>query len=74
MKCKIFFLMVMVALCVAAPQLQRGSQDTGSQQFIEEVVVESVLQVRSPSAGRQARTNTQTSLKDGARVAALKSN
>lgn len=34
------------------------------------MVVESVLQVRTPQAGRQARTNTHTSLQDGARVAA----
>lgn len=45
--------------------------DTDGQPFVEEVVVESVLHVRSPSS-RQARTNTQTSLQDGARVAEAK--
>lgn len=45
--------------------------DADGQTFVEEVVVESVLQVRSPSS-RQARTNTQTSLQDGARVAEAK--
>lgn len=45
--------------------------DAEGRPYIEEVTVESVLQVRSPSKfNRQYRTNTQTSLQDGARVEA----
>ncbi|KAI8438070.1 hypothetical protein MSG28_010714 [Choristoneura fumiferana] len=67
----VLILLVVLAAVVAAPQrptLQSGPTDTGSQPFIEEVVVESVLQVRAP-AGRQARTNTRTDLAQGSRVA-----
>ncbi|KAL0851531.1 hypothetical protein ABMA28_007320 [Loxostege sticticalis] len=46
-----------------------------NQPFIEEVVVESVLHVRSAEPGaRQGRTNRQTSLKDGSRVSQPKTN
>ncbi|KAL0901911.1 hypothetical protein ABMA27_007056 [Loxostege sticticalis] len=46
-----------------------------NQPFIEEVVVESVLHVRSAEPGaRQGRTNLQTSLKDGSRVSQPKTN
>ncbi|CAG4983946.1 unnamed protein product [Colias eurytheme] len=71
---KIFILLsVLFVLSVvfAAPQskLQFGEYD--NKQVIEEVVVESVLRVKSPS-GRQARTNSKTNLQDGARVAETK--
>ncbi|KAH9633501.1 hypothetical protein HF086_013178 [Spodoptera exigua] len=67
----LFSLFAIVYLNAAAPtrsKLQTGTNDADSQPFVEEVVVESVLQVRSPSS-RQARVNTQTRLQDGASVA-----
>ncbi|XP_063395695.1 uncharacterized protein LOC134680500 [Cydia fagiglandana] len=70
MRVLLIFLVVLAAVA-AAPQkstLQAGPTDTGSQPFIEEVVVESVLNVRAP-AGRQARTNTKTDLAHGTKVA-----
>ncbi|PZC76622.1 hypothetical protein B5X24_HaOG204390 [Helicoverpa armigera] len=70
----LFSLLTILYLAAAAPaksKLQTGTNDADGQPFVEEVVVESVLHVRSPSS-RQARTNTQTSLQDGARVAEAK--
>ncbi|CAK1544419.1 unnamed protein product [Leptosia nina] len=61
---------ILLSLTSGAPQskLQFGNDN---KQVLEEVVVESVLHIKSPS-GRQARTNTRTNLQDGARVAETK--
>ncbi|XP_037298834.1 uncharacterized protein LOC115454482 [Manduca sexta] len=73
--CFFALLAAAVSLVLAAPDrsiLQTGRSGADSQPFVEEVVVESVLHVRNPSANRQARTNTHTNLQDGARVAVAK--
>ncbi|KAJ0182769.1 hypothetical protein K1T71_002138 [Dendrolimus kikuchii] len=61
---------ILLALAAAAPagsKLQTGPNDVNGVPYVEEVVVESVLQVR-PSSTKQARVNTQVNLQDGARV------
>nr|XP_053618401.1 uncharacterized protein LOC128679916 [Plodia interpunctella] len=64
-----------LVVCHAAPQrqtsLQAGNHHGDSVPFIEEVVVESSLHVKTPTA-RQGRTNTKTSLQDGARISEMK--
>ncbi|XP_046965062.1 uncharacterized protein LOC124533678 [Vanessa cardui] len=57
----------------AAPQskLQFGN-DENNKQVVEEVVVESVLHIKSQSGNRQARTDARTNLQDGSRVAETK--
>ncbi|CAG9581067.1 unnamed protein product [Danaus chrysippus] len=57
-----------IVLTLAAPQskLEFANNDNNGKQFIEEVVVESVLHVKSPTASRQGRTSTD--LQTGARV------
>ncbi|XP_047520540.1 uncharacterized protein LOC125059901 [Pieris napi] len=71
MKLVILLSIFLVLSVIAAPQskLEYGNND--SKQVLEEVVVESVLHVKSPS-GRQARTNTRTNLHDGARISETK--
>ncbi|CAB3239652.1 unnamed protein product [Arctia plantaginis] len=74
----LFIIVTVLYFTAAAPtnsNLQTGrtipTNDAEGKPYIEEVVVESVLQVRSPSKfNRQYRTNTHSSLQDGARVEA----
>ncbi|XP_049874536.1 uncharacterized protein LOC126372719 [Pectinophora gossypiella] len=67
------FTIIVGTFAAPAPQrhnLQSGPNDN-EKPYIEEVVVESVLQVRTPT-GRTSRTNTQLNLQDGSRVAEMK--
>ncbi|CAH0724561.1 unnamed protein product, partial [Brenthis ino] len=74
MRVLIVIFALFIALVFAAPQskIEFGNNDNNGKQYIEEVVVESVLHVRSPSANRQARTNARTNLQDGSRIAETK--
>ncbi|CAH2267591.1 uncharacterized protein LOC120633010 [Pararge aegeria] len=72
---RLFFIVLMLCIAVyAAPQskLLFANSENNGKQFIEEVVVESVLHVKSPSGTRQARTNVKTNLQDGSSVAEAK--
>ncbi|KPJ09450.1 hypothetical protein RR48_08901 [Papilio machaon] len=58
-----------ISFVKTAPQSKlQINPDVEGKPFVEEVLVESVLHVRSPSVARSSRTNTNTNLQDGTRV------
>ncbi|XP_047526804.1 uncharacterized protein LOC125064066 [Vanessa atalanta] len=67
----IFLLYVVFVSAAPQSKLQFGNNEN-NKQVVEEVVVESVLHIKSQSGNRQARTDARTNLQDGARVAETK--
>ncbi|CAH2102930.1 unnamed protein product [Euphydryas editha] len=65
----VFLLYIVFVSSAPQSKLQFGNEDNNMKQVVEEVVVESVLHIKSQSGNRQARTEARTNLKDGARVA-----
>ncbi|CAK1601652.1 unnamed protein product [Parnassius mnemosyne] len=62
-------LFLSICLVVAAPQSKlQINPDVERKPYVEEVVVESLLHVRSPSVARNSRADTKTNLLDGSRV------
>ncbi|CAH2049959.1 unnamed protein product, partial [Iphiclides podalirius] len=58
-----------ICVSIAAPQSRlQLSSDAEGKPYVEEVVVESVLHVRSPSIARNSRANTKTNLQNGSKI------